>query len=144
MATYSLGVRSSGTASGAALWELRTGASFRVKIMEIGIAMAAATASVFGLGRPAAIGVTPTSPVTLLAEDPAEGASSASVSLAWGTGPTAPTGTNYLRRIGLPATIGAAWVWSWSRGLIVPVSSSMVLYNLQLNGVADIYVVTDE
>ena len=110
--------------------------------MELGVFMAAATASVYGLGRPGAIGVTPTSPVAVLPEDSANPGGTVQSALAWGTGPTAPT--NFFRRIGLPATIGTGVIWTFPKGLVIPVSSSIVLWNLAANGVVDAYVVVDE
>lgn len=142
MARYTLSVRTSNVTIANACFELRTTATQRIRIMEIGITLAAAAASTFGLGRPAAIGVTPTSPVTVLPEDPADATGASTTALAWGTGPTAPTA--FLRRIGLPATIGAGIIWQWQNGLIVPVSSSMVLWNITATGVADLYIVVDE
>ncbi|MBA2706318.1 MAG: hypothetical protein H0U59_00755 [Gemmatimonadaceae bacterium] len=145
MARYSLGSRTTATASGVANWELRSTATDRLRVMELGIVVAAATASTFGLGRPAAIGVTPTSPVTILAEDSGDAAGTGTVALAWGTAPTAPTGSAYLRRVATPASIGAGIVWTFGEnGLVVPISSSIVIYNLSTTGVADIYVVVDE
>ncbi len=145
MALYTHAARTSGTVSGDATWELRSG-SDRLYIREIGIFLGAATASIFGLGRPAAIGVTPTSPVTIQAMDPADPAGAAQTAVAWATKPTAPASSIYLRRIGLPAAIGAGVIWTFAPGseLIVPASSSIVIYNLATNGVADIYVVVDE
>jgi hypothetical protein len=59
------------------------------------------------------------------------------------TGPTIPL--NFIRRIGLPATIGAGFIWTFSdRGLVVPVSSSIILWNLSATGVSDVYVEVDE
>jgi hypothetical protein len=110
--------------------------------MEIGIFLAGATASTFGLGRPAAIGQTPTAPITVLAEDPGDPAGTVTTALAWGTGPTAPT--NFFRRISLPATVGTGVIWTFPRGLVIPVSSSIVIWNLSSMGVSDIYVVVDE
>src|SRR3954468_188173 len=104
MAIYSLANRTSNVTSANACLEIRTAASDRAYIVEIGIFMAAATASTFGLGRPAAIGVTPTTPVTVLAEDSGSPAGSVQTALAWGTGPTVPA--NFFRRVSLPATIG--------------------------------------
>jgi hypothetical protein len=142
MAIYSLASRTSATAIGTC-WELRSTATDRLFIREIGITLATAVASTFGLGRPAAIGVTPTSPVTVLAMDPGNPAGTGTNALAWGTAPTAPVA--FLRRIGLPATIGAGVIWSFGgQGLVVPVSSSIVVYNITLNGTADIYVDIDE
>lgn len=141
---FSLGVRTSSGTDAAAAWEIRTGATpGRTKIMEIGIFLAAATASVFGIGRPAAIGQTPTSPVDFLPEDPNDVIASGVVqsSLAWGTGPTVPTA--FLRRISLPATIGTGVIFSWPQGLTIPVSSSIVLWNLSTNAVVDAYAVVE-
>lgn len=144
MAWYRLAVRTSGVTTGTAAWEIRTSANVRARIMELGVFMAAATASTYGLGRPAAIGVTPTSPVDFLPEDPAEPTVSGLVqsALAWSTGPTAPTG--FLARIGLPATVGTGVIWTFPRGLVIPVSGSIVLWNLATNGVTDAYAVLEE
>ncbi len=145
MARYTHAARTSATASGVANWELRSAAGARLYIKELGLFMGAATASTFGLGRPAAIGITPTSPVTAVAVDPADPVGTAQTALAWGTAPTAPTSAIYLRRIGLPNVIGSGIIWVFpDPGLVVPISSSIVIYNLALNGVADIYVVYDE
>src|SRR5215211_2602165 len=110
MALYTHAARTSATAAGAN-WELRSGANERLYIKEIGIFMGAATASTFGLGRPAAIGVTPTSPVTVQPNDPADAAGNATTAVAWVTAPTTPTSSIYLRRIGLPGVIGAGVIW---------------------------------
>lgn len=144
MAYYSLGVLTTGTASGAAAWEIRTSANVRAKVMEIGFFLNAATASTVGLGRPAAIGITPTSPVDFQPEDPANPTVSTQVqsSLAWTTGPTVPT--NFLRRIGLPATAGVGVIWTFPQGLVIPVSSSLVLWNLALNSALNAYAIVDE
>lgn len=143
MARYTLGARTSNVTTGAACWELRSTTTDRLFVREIGITLAAATASTFGLGRPAAIGVTPTSPVTVVASDPGNPAGTGTVALAWGTGPTIPTA--FIRRIGLPATIGAGVIWTFSDvGLVVPISSSLILWNLSATSVADVYVELDE
>jgi hypothetical protein len=103
----------------------------------------AATASFYALGRPAAIGVTPTSPVTVLAEDPAEAAGTLNTAVAWGTGPTVPA--NFFRAILLPATIGTGVIWTFPRGLVIAISSSLVLWNLAASSaVLDTVVVGDE
>lgn len=142
MATYSLSQRTtSGTAASAA-WEIKAAATgTRPKIFEIGITINAATASVFGLGRPAAVGVTPTSPVTFLGEDNAD-TSLTTAALAWGTGPTVPV--NFFRRISLPAVVGAGVIWTFPRGLVLPLGGGLVLWNIGTDSVADVYAVIDE
>ena len=140
----SLGVRTvDGTAAHAA-WEIRTGATpGRVKVLEIGFFLVAATASQIGLGRPQAIGITPTAPVNFLVEDPNDVIASGVVqsSLAWGTGPTIPTA--FLRRISLPSTIGTGVIWTFPRGITIPVSSSLILWNIGTNSLLDAYGVVE-
>jgi len=140
----SLGVRTSSGTAAAAAWEIRAADTpGRLRITELGIFLAAATSSVFGIGRPAAIGVTPTTPVNFLQEDPANILADdvALSALAWGTGPTEPT--NFLRRITLPGTVGAGVIWTFPEGLVIPVSDSIVLWNIGTNAVVDAYAILD-
>lgn len=139
-----LGVRTVDGTAGAAAWEIIAAATpGRVKVMELGFFLAAGTASIYGLGRPAAIGVTPTTPVDFLVEDPADviAANVALSALAWATGPTAPAA--FMRRIALPATIGTGVIWTFPKGIVLAVSSSLVLWNIGTNGVVDAYAVLD-
>lgn len=142
MAIYSLANRTTRGTAATAAFEIRTAATDRPKILEIGISLAAATSSTFGLGRPQAIGVTPTSPITVMAEDTGDPVGTVTTAVAWGTGPTVPV--NFFRRITLPATIGAGIIWTFPRGLVIPVSSSIVIWNIGTNSVADIWIVIDE
>lgn len=142
MAIYSIANRTSNVTIANATLEVRSAATARPKVLELGYFLGAATASTVGLGRPAAIGVTPTSPQTVLGEDPADPAGSTTTALAWATGPTVPA--NFFRRIGLPATIGTGVIWTFPRGLGLPVSNSVVVWNISATGVADIYAVVDE
>jgi len=140
----SLGVRTTSGVTAEPCWEIRTGATpGRAKVLEIGFFLAAATSTTIGLGRPAAIGVTPTSPVDFLPEDPNDVIASGVVqsSLAWGTKPTIPTA--FLRRISLPATIGTGVIWTFPEGLTIPVSDGLVLWNLDTNSVLDAYAVVE-
>lgn len=139
-----LGVRTSSGTTGAAAWEIRAAATpGRFRIMEIGLFLAAATASTYGIGRPQAIGDTPTTPVDFGTEDPNDvlAANALLSALAWGTGPTVPL--KFKRRIALPATIGAGVIWTFPTGLVIPASGSIVLWNLATNGVVDAYAVVE-
>ena len=139
-----LGVRTSSGGIATPGWEIRTGATpGRARIIELGFFLAAATATVVGLGRPAAIGVTPTSPVNFLPEDPNDVIASGVIqsALAWVTPPTVPV--SFLRRLSLPATIGTGVIWTFPEGLIIPVSSGIVLWNVAENAVLDAYAVID-
>ena len=142
MAIYALSLRTSSGTIATAAWEARAGASVAPKIKELGISINAATASVFGLGRPATAG-TATSPTTFLNEEVASGAVSATTSaVTWSGAPTVPA--NFLRRVSTPATIGAGVVWSFPRGLELPGAGTVVLWNITATSVADVWATIDE
>ncbi len=143
MSLYQLGSRTSNVTTGAACWELRSGASRPLYVREVKVFMAAATASTFGLGRPAAIGVTPTSPVTVLPVNTDDATGTGQVALAWATGPTIPT--NFFERFSLVNQIGAGIILAWPNlPLVVPVSSSVILWNISATGVSDVAVSLEE
>lgn len=134
-----LAVRTTGTGSGAAAWEIRTGATPGLwRLVELHVFLAAATASVFGIGQPAAIGVTPTSPVDFLTEHSNDVLATGVVqsALAWGTGPTVPA--NFDHRLPIAGAIGNGAILTFpDKGIVIPVSSSLVLWNLQANSAVD-------
>lgn len=142
---YSLGVRTLDGTSGAPAWEIRTGATpGRAKLLEIGFFLVAATASQIGLARPVAIGVTPTAPVDFLPEDLNDIIASGVLqsALAWaGSAPTAPAA--FLRRISLPATIGTGIIWTFPKGITIPISDSLILWNIGTNSLLDAYAVLE-
>lgn len=143
MGIYALSQRTTATAAASANWEVRAAATNAPLIMEIGLTQSAATAGVFGVGRPAAIGVTPTTPQNFVAE----GASNLPTSLttaavAWGTPPTVPA--NFNRRISCAATIGVGGIFTFPRGFQVPVSNSVVLWIIATAPVCDVWAVIDE
>ena len=143
MAIYSISQRTASGTIAAAGWEIRSTSTNKPKIMEIGISQNAATAGVYGLGRPQAIGITPTTPQTFLDEQDGGGpAGLTTCAVAWGTGPTVPV--NFLRRISTPATVGAGVIWTFPRGLSLPVSGSIVIWNITATAVADVWAVVDE
>lgn len=142
MAIYSISQRTTATASASASWEVRTTSTDRSQILEVGISQNAATAGVYGLGRPQAIGITPTSPQTVLPEDPGEPAGTVTVCVAWGTAPTVPL--NFFRRVSCPATVGAGIIWTFPRGLFIPISGSIIVWILATAPVCDVWVVENE
>lgn len=143
MALYALSQRTTATAAASACWEVRSAATAKPKIMELGISQVAATAGVFGIGRPQAIGVTPTSPQTFVDEgDGAAPAATTTSCIAWGTGPTVPA--NFNRRLACAATIGVGAIFTFPRGLGIAVSSSIVVWIIATAPVCDVYAVIDE
>lgn len=142
MIRSSIGRRTVDGTSGAAALEIIAGSVKGFLLRELIITLAAATASTFGIGFPAAKGITPTTPVTSLIEMPGTDVVTVQTAVAWGTGPTVPG--NFYRRIGFPATIGSGMPFYFAKGLYVPAGMSLVVWNLAANGVADVTVVAEE
>lgn len=129
MAIYSGGFATTVGTTTAPSFDIKASSTNSPKLMEYGINLGAATASTYGLGRPGNDGsVAQTSPVLLQAENPADPAAQTGTAVAWGTAPTVPT--VFLRRCFLPATIGAGIIWTFPRGLTLPVSKGVVNWNI--------------
>lgn len=135
MSLASISVRTSNVTIANANVELRTTAGVKCRVLEVGVVQVTGTASSFGLGRPAAQGVTPATTSTFQRDDSADPACVTTVSLTWGTSPTAPA--NYHRRWNSAATIGVGIIWTFPRGLIVPVSASLVVFNITASVATD-------
>jgi hypothetical protein len=142
MAIYSLANRTSNVTTTQASFELRAPAAARARLMEIGIWLNAATQSPIGIGRPQAIGATPTSPINVLAEDPNDATGGSTTALAWGTPPTVPL--NYFRRFNIAGAIGAGIIATFPRGLVNAAGGSVVLWNIAAVSLYDVHVVVDE
>ncbi len=143
MALYGLAQRTSATAAASASWEILTAATNAPLVMEVGISQNTATAGVYGLGRPAVIGGTPTTPQNFVAEQNSTLPTSITKgALAWGVGPTVPA--NHNRRVSCSATIGVGVIWTFPRGFHIPVSSSIVVWIIATAPVCDVWAVIDE
>lgn len=143
MALYALSQRTTATSAASASWEVRSTSTNKPKIMELAISQNAATAGVYGLGRPGAIGVTPTSPQTFVDEgDGNAPAAQTTAAVAWGTGPTVPT--NFNRRVSCANTVGVGVIWTFPRGLGIPISGSIVVWIIATAPVCDVWAVADE
>jgi hypothetical protein len=141
MSKYSIGNRTTNVTTANPTIEVIAPAA-GTKVTAIQITMAAATASVFGIGRAAAIGVTPTSPATLVSQDSGRPATLTKTALAWATPPTIPA--TFIARVNLPATIGATVLLEFPEGIKLATGESLVVWNLSACGVSDINVTTDE
>ena len=143
MARYSVSQRTTSGTAATAAWEVRSTSTNKPRIVEMGISQNAATASVFGLGRPQAIGITPTSPVTFLDEFDGGGpVGLTTCAVAWATGPTVPL--NFFRRVSLEATVGRGIIWTFPLGIGISVSNSIVIWVIATSAVADVWAVADE
>lgn len=150
MARYSLGVQKASITAAGPMVDLMASSTDRYRLLELGVTVSAMTGTspvlTMGLYRTTAVG-TRTSPVTVLAEDNADAAGTATVATAWSANPT--NAANPLRRFSLNA-VGAGIVWSWPQnGLMVANSLSLVLQAITVAGTTpsftlEVYYVIDE
>lgn len=114
------------------------------EIREIGIFNNSGAAAEVGLGRPAAIGVTPGTLVTVQAGDSIDTiAGNTQVAGSWGTAPTAPS--TFMRRTTLQTVVGAGVIFVWNPGEFVLWSgasiATVVLWQISATAVTyDCYV----
>jgi hypothetical protein len=138
MAGYRVAVNRSGVnTANTVLVELRASATDRIVVREVGIAMAVlpTTAPRFVLARQSN---TPAGGTNTVPEksDSADGAAAASFfTTGWTTTPTFATGGPWLQVAGLPLTLGAGLIWTFSgNGLVVGLSGSLLLADLNASG----------
>lgn len=143
MAIYSLALRTTVfTATTTANHVLALAPStVRPKILEYSYIMSAAQVGLFiGVGTPQAGTGTPTN-VLFQADDPGDPASVCNGSIAWTTSATVPL--IFRRRWnGTLASVGV--VWTFPRGLVIPVSGSIVNWNIATTVAADVNTIIDE
>jgi hypothetical protein len=146
MSITSLALTTSATASAADLWDLVATAAVNVRLMELHIFLNTAVATKVGLFRTSAEG-TRTSPTTFNNEDPNDQTPLSTSALAWSVAAT--KAATALRRLTLPATIGAGIISTWGpRGLVIPkgTTAGLILSNTAgaVIGLLDITAVVDE
>ena len=128
MARYEIGVTKTTGAAAGLLAQLRSGASRDIRVFEIGVFASTAVSGEVALVRPSAVGATFTSSGVGAALDTASIAGVTVVDTVAGTAPT--IGTNYMRRIVLPGSIGAGVIWTFPQGICIPTSGSLALWQL--------------
>jgi len=142
MAIYSIGVRSVNANITQAFVEIYTPATLGIRVMEIGICQLAAAVVAIGLGRPAAQGLIPATTSLFQAEQStSDPAAKTTLALSWGTSPTVPV--VFLRRVNT-ALAASGVIWTFPRGLYLPPSASLVLWNITAGSAADVWFVIDE
>lgn len=139
--------KASGAAAGAIAQFRAASGSRDVRVFELGVFAATAVAGEVGLGRPAALAVTPATPVGPAASgqsyDNVGGAGAAQWDTTWATAPTSPA--TFWRRAQLPATIGAGVIWTFPTGIVVPAAGALVLWQFSALAVTyDAYIDFDE
>lgn len=143
MPLFDLGLRTTNVTSAQAAVEIIGSNTQRTKIYEIGFVLATAVATVLGLGRPQAVGITP-APVLFQAEEVSDLAAISACSLSWGTSPTTPL--IFMRRFGGNA-IGQGTVWVFPKGIVLSntgILRSLVLWNITGGATLDVYIVGEE
>lgn len=143
MAIYSLALRTTVTTIAAASWAALSPATNEAAVMELGYFNGAATANVVGWGRTANT-PTLTGGVAVLAEDEGRPTGLTQAAVAFGTAPTVPT--QFFRRFSMAALIGAAVVFTFPRGIVLPAGGQAICaWNITANSaVVDIHMVCDE
>lgn len=113
-------------------------------LRQIDVTLTSAVASVLTIGKPAAMGITPTAPSPIPSIDgPGTSFSQATRALAWATSPTQPT--NGVDHFVFPATIGSfkSLAWEPKAFRILP-GQSLVLFNVGVVGTFNVTVRIDE
>lgn len=114
------------------------------EIREIGIFSQSGVAATVGIGRPAAIGITPGTETTVQADNSFDTiAGNTLIAASWGTPPTTPA--TFMRRADLQAVQGAGVIFTWLPGEFVLWSGAtidtIVLWQISTSAVTyDLYV----
>jgi len=145
MARFRQGVRSSNVTSAQAVLEILAGIK-GCRVRNFSFTVATAVTGVFGIGKPAAAGITPTTPTAFLAVDGTSGDRSlTTIALAWGTSPTAPT--TFYARTGVAGTVGEFrdLINALQHGGIwIPPSTTLTLHNITGGPTLDVTIEIDE
>lgn len=138
MALYGLAQRTTQTTATNPAWEIRSTSGNKPKILQLELSQVTAVAGGYGVGRPGAIGVGPTSPQTFVDEGDGNGATGlTTAAVAWGT--TAPTvPANFNRRYTIVAGIGGGFVAIFPGGFGLPVSGSVIIWLTATAPVCDV------
>lgn len=142
MALASLALRTTNVTINNASCQVYTTASVKARLIETSWVGATATATSLGFGRPAALAITPGTISVFQRDDSADPACVTNGCLTWGTSPTAPT--IYMRRWNGAATIGVGIIFTFARGLTIPVSGAVVWFNVTASVVGDVNFAIDE
>lgn len=140
MEMASLAVRNTNLTVSTAALEIRTAGS-RAELMEISF-IATGNAPSIGLGRPVDRGVTPTSSATFERDEPGSPVCVTTAALSWTTGPTSPL--VFIRRFNHQSLQGVGVIWTFPQGLVIPINSSLVVWNIFSGSVYDINMVIVE
>lgn len=138
MARYELSATKTTGAAAGIIGQLRAGSARDIRIFEVHVFATTAVAGLVSIGRTATVGATFTSTGPAVSLDPV---ASAGVAVLDTAATTAPTITSpWWRQVQLPATIGAGVIWRFDTGIVLPVSGSVIVWQLSTAAVG--YAVT--
>ena len=146
-AFHEIGVRTVTVDINQSLLEIIGSTVMRTRVLEIScVAVNSGGVVTMGLGRPAAAGVIPTSPVALTPEIAGDAAPTTTVATAWVLSPTNPT--VYMRKHHFSNTQPGGFTWRFPTGIVLAqsgVGRSLVLQLLVTdNAEYDVWVVVEE
>jgi hypothetical protein len=136
MSKQSISISVAGVASANPIAEIIAAGATTVRVTEIDIATNDATGGRVGIGFPAAIGVTPTTPTAFQLHDANDQGTTATLATAWGTPPTIPA--NFLFRLTLPASAGSVISIVIPEGIVIPAGKTLCLWSITTTGVIDL------
>lgn len=149
MPTFSLSGRSSATDPLTCIFDFRTQGGFGATVYEIGIAVAGSSSGqMYGLGFPS-VRAASVGQITIQApycnHDPASPASHCILGLTFSSFVPVPPKT-FLRQFRPNTTsgIGSGVVWTFERGLVMPINSSLCMWNLGLGSAFDYWLEWNE
>jgi len=142
MAIYSLAIASNSWILNRCILEIRTAATDSARLLEMGFAGGGYGGRFIGLGRPQNMGVGPSSPITVLPENSSDAVGTVTFATNWGTEPTVPL--RFFRTIMADDVGCAGMIWSFPKGIVIPPSSSIVLWNFSGTSGLYIWAVIDE
>ena len=145
MATSSLALRTTQTTVGTPSWELRAGSAARPHILELSFVSAVTTAAAWsiGLGRPASFAPVNQVGNSFIMDDPTEAPSQNVAYVNWVSSPTSPS--FFLRRSSfISVVVGTGVIWTFPRGLPMPIGGSMVIWNITTVSQGDVSCSMDE
>lgn len=135
MVRYQQSVRTSDVTNAHAALEIIAGPQ-GCRVFGIKVCVASAVLTVLGVGRPAAQGITPTTPTTFPCIDgDASVKSQSKIALAWATSPTAPA--TFFDRVSTTAAIGFIRDFLFPQGIWIPANGSLTLHNITGGAVLD-------
>lgn len=146
MTTYGLSqtTPSNLSVSNVPIWEVRTTAVNKTKILEFGfMSFIVVTVSSYGIGRSSSVGVNPTLTHSFVNEQSSNSPTAQTIgATAWGTAPGIPT--NFVRRTTAGSGNAGGSIFTFPRGLGIPPSSSVVFWSIGLTSNLSVYAVIDE